>query len=190
MTKKKPATAAPSTGEYSPYEYMSPPTVSSDPGMPAVPARRGRPPGRGRGSSRSRGRGHGHGNAEGRENAIPDGGVSAIPEGTDDAAGTAVRPRRALGKYDPGQSIIDTATRRSSEEVLFAKQRAQKMAEDALVAAENKKHETRVRIAMLEDGLQVDNLARVGRDHRPDLVDTYGHRSEVRILHILFGIFD
>ena len=126
---------------------------------------RGQPPGRGRG----RGRGRGNSQLAARKMGDPQPTTEALPI---PPKGNAARPHRISGKYNPGDAIVDNAPRRTSEEVLHAKQQAQKKADDFEAAATALKQTQQRKIAELEDDIRRQDNAILARSHRPDLFDT------------------
>lgn len=171
------------------------PSATED--IPTVRRPRGRPRGSGqKGTNGAAGRGRGQG--RGRRRGAANGGgatvngtqqmeetveaaVSAAVNGDQDLAAVdapempapdiVARPRRASGKYEAGEAIVDTVPRRSPEEVNLAKKSAQKKTEEARAAAELQKLELRRQLALLEDDLQSHEIERIAQTRRPDLID-------------------
>lgn len=156
------ASVVPSARDIGPQTALAAGTVSDTP-TPAVKVAsrpRGRPPGSGRG----------RGNSQLTTRKIGD------PQPTTDAAegileDNLVRPHRTSGKYKPGESIVDNAPRRTSEEVLLAKQQAQKKVDDLEAAAIALKRDQQRKIAGLEDDIRRQDDVILERSHRPDLFD-------------------
>ena len=95
--------------------------------------------------------------------------ISAANDTVSDGASN--RPRHASARYEPGEAIIDTATCRSSSEVLIAKNLVAQKQDEALALQEEKKITQHRAISALEDNLKVQNNNKIVRAVRPDLVD-------------------
>ena len=146
-----------------------------------MPARgRGRPRGSGRGRGSARG-GHTVGDNVPQGSAVqPPTSVALSAPGDATEADIVNRPRRTGGKYNPGEAIIDTVPRRSSDEVQLAKKMLQEKMDAAEAAAEAQKIAQRREIAALEDMLRLAEVEKNKKAGRPDLVDQEPLAVEVR----------
>lgn len=98
------------------------------------------------------------------------------------------RPRRAAGRYDAGEAIVDTAPRRTSAEVQLAKINAQKTAEEAEAKAETHRLDQKRQIAALEDQLQRMDAVAAKHALRPDLVDHVPVEESSTVSYMFFTL--